>query len=133
MSDCLSLVVVGAHLRGQPLSHELVDLGGTFARAARTAPLYRLYALAGPIEKPGLVRVAELGRAFEVEVWSVPRVAIGDFLTRVKAPLCLGTVALEEGSESLGFLCESYATAHARDISEYPGWVAYRERGAQSA
>ena len=40
-----AVVVVGAHLDGQPLNHQLVDLGATLVRACATAPAYRLYAL----------------------------------------------------------------------------------------
>ncbi|WP_031261378.1 allophanate hydrolase-related protein, partial [Curtobacterium sp. B18] len=52
----VDLLVVGAHLRDQPLNGQLVAAGGTFVRAARTAPDYRLYALDTVPPKPGLVR-----------------------------------------------------------------------------
>jgi allophanate hydrolase len=121
------LVVVGAHLRGQPLNHQLTALEGTFLRACNTAPLYRLYALeAGPLPKPGLLRVGpEVGRAFAVEVWSLPTAAFGSFILKVPSPLCIGTVQLEDGSSAPGFLCESVAISGAKDISEHPGWVHY--------
>jgi allophanate hydrolase len=54
----VSLAVVGAYLTGQPLNRELTDRGAWLARAARTAPVYRLYVLAGTWpRKLGLVRV----------------------------------------------------------------------------
>jgi allophanate hydrolase len=54
----VALAVVGAHLTGQPLNRELTDRGARLVRATRTAPVYRLYALAGARpRKPGLVRV----------------------------------------------------------------------------
>ena len=56
-ADSLPLAVVGAHLSGEPLNHQLIDAGGVFVRAARTAPRYRLYALPDTSPpKPGLVR-----------------------------------------------------------------------------
>ncbi len=52
----LPLVVVGAHLSGQPLNSQLTDRGATLLAATRTAPHYRLYALANTSPpKPGLV------------------------------------------------------------------------------
>ena len=54
----IDLLVVGAHLSGQPLNHELLAAGGTLLGPARTAPCYRLYALDTRPPKPGLVRVA---------------------------------------------------------------------------
>jgi allophanate hydrolase len=53
----IDLLVVGAHLRGQPLNHELLAAGGTLVGPACTAPSYRLYALDTRPPKPGLVWV----------------------------------------------------------------------------
>jgi allophanate hydrolase len=53
----VDLLVVGAHLSGQPLNHELLAAGGTLLGPAATAPAYRLYALDTRPPKPGLVRV----------------------------------------------------------------------------
>jgi allophanate hydrolase len=50
--DPIALAVVGAHLRGQPPHAQLVELGARFVASGRTAPRYRLYALAGgPLPK----------------------------------------------------------------------------------
>ncbi len=49
------VAVAGAHLRGQPLNHRLLALGGRFAAQTRTAPVYRAYELAGTPARPGLV------------------------------------------------------------------------------
>src|SRR6202035_5728559 len=56
----VDLLVVGAHLSGQPLNHELLAAGGTLLGPAATAPAYRLYALDTQPPKPGLVRVESL-------------------------------------------------------------------------
>jgi allophanate hydrolase len=126
MAERLSLVVVGAHLRGQPLNHELTDLGGEFIAERRTAAAYAMYALDGAVPKPGLVRVGgSAGSAFVVEVWSMPRDRFGEFIERVSAPLCIGRIELDDGSAPLGFLCESHAATSARDISGFSGWRAY--------
>lgn len=63
----IELFVVGAHLAGQPLNHQLTDLGAAFVRPAHTETCYRLFALDTTPPKPGLLRVhhrnpgAELG------------------------------------------------------------------------
>ncbi len=57
----LPIAVVGAHLSGQPLNGELLALGARLRRAVRTAPDYRLYALADG-RRPGLVRDPASGR-----------------------------------------------------------------------
>ena len=59
----VDLLVVGAHLSGQPLNHELLAAGGTLLGPAATAPAYRLYALDTQPPKPGLVRVGPLPAA----------------------------------------------------------------------
>jgi allophanate hydrolase len=119
----LPVAVVGAHLSGQPLNHELVALGARLRRTTRTAPEYRLFALPDG-KRPGLVRRPGAGVAIEVEVWDVPRAAIGALVAAIAPPLGLGTVALADGDRVTGFLCEAHAVEDARDISEFGGWRA---------
>jgi allophanate hydrolase len=123
----LPIAVCGAHMSGLPLNHELTERGGRFLRAGQTAPEYRLYALpGGPPTRPGLVRVNDRGRAIELEVWTLPRRAVGDFLAGIPAPLGLGQVCLADGQHVPGFLCEAAAaTPGAEDISELGSWRCY--------
>ncbi len=126
-SDWIAVAVLGAHLSGEPLNHQLTETGGRFLRAARTAPKYRFFALPNTTPaKPGLARVAEDGVAIELEVWALPPAAFGNFVARIPGPLCIGRIEIEDGSVVSGFLCEGYAFSGARDISEFGGWRAYR-------
>lgn len=126
LPDTIPLVVVGAHLSGMPLNGELQALGATLIAATRTAPVYRLYALAGTVPpKPGLLRVAEGGASIDVEVWSLAPADFGRFVSRIPAPLGIGTLALEDGTTAKGFLVEAVAVDGARDISEFGGWRSY--------
>jgi len=126
--DRVAIAVVGAHMSGLPLSHQLVALDGRKECAGRTAPLYRLYVLPGNSpQRPGLVRAAAGGASIELELWSLPSVNVGAFVRQIPAPLSLGTVTLADGSSVLGFLCEDYASAGARDITALGGWRAYLE------
>jgi allophanate hydrolase len=121
----LELVVVGAHMSGLPLNHELTSRGGMFVERVRTAPSYRFYALAGgPPFRPGLVK-QEGGASIEVEVWRLPRRAFGDFMAGVPQPLCIGTVDLASGRSVKGFLCETGGLAGAEDITHFGGWRAF--------
>jgi allophanate hydrolase len=126
VEDRLSIAVVGAHMNDLPLNRQLTELGGRFERAGKTGPIYRLYALpGGPPDRPGMVRVAEGGAAIELEIWSLPTDKVGAFLRQIPPPLSLGMVKLSDGSAVTGFLCESHATAGARDITKLGGWRAY--------
>jgi allophanate hydrolase len=121
------LAVVGAHLRGQPLNHQLTDRGATLVSSTRTAPVYRLYALDTDPPKPGLLRVEEgEGASIEVEVWQLASDAFGSFVDAIPAPLGIGRVVLEDGTDVAGFLCEPFALAAATDITASGGWRAYR-------
>ena len=128
VDDRITIAVVGLHLSGEPRNAELLDRGGTLLGAARTAPCYRLYHL--PSGAPGLVRAAGEGAAIDVELWQLPAGQVGGFLAGIRAPLGLGRVALDDGTEVTGFLCEAYATAGALDITASGGWRNYRMRGA---
>jgi hypothetical protein len=122
--DAIPLVVVGAHLTGMPLNHELKGFDAVFLRASMTRPVYRLYELANKAPaKPGLLRVGEgEGSAIEVEVWSLAPAAFGAFVSRIPAPLGIGTIELADSTPEKGFLVEAVATRDARDISGYGGW-----------
>jgi allophanate hydrolase len=104
----IPLAVLGARLRG----------------AFRTAPCYRLYALPDG-RRPGLVRQRDGGAAIAVEIWDVPSERLGGFAASIRPPLGLGTVEIEDGSSVLGFLCEAYAVASAKNITGFGGWRAY--------
>ena len=118
----IRVAVCGAHMSGLPLNHQLTERGARLARKTRTAPQYRFYALTefSP-PRPGLVR-AEAGAAIEVEVWEVPSEAFGSFVDGIPSPLGIGTVALEDGTQVKGFLCEAHAVRSARDISGLGSW-----------
>lgn len=121
--ETIPLVVVGAHLTGMPLNAELQALEGVLIKTTRTTADYRLYALAGTVPpKPGLLRVAEGGACVDVEVWALTPAAFGLFVSRIPAPLGIGTLQLEDGDAAKGFLVEAVAVEGARDISEFGGW-----------
>ena len=126
LDERLLIAVVGAHMSGMPLNRELLNYRGRFERVARTAPEYRLYALsAGPPQRPGMLRRTDGGASIELEIWSLPVWKFAEFVSRIPAPLGIGTVTLEDGTSVQGFLCESYATQGARDITDFGGWRAY--------
>ncbi|PDT01759.1 allophanate hydrolase [Rhizobium chutanense] len=121
------IVVVGAHLAGMPLNHELTRPGGKRIKCCRTAADYRLFILPGTVPpKPGLIREPGFdGKGLEVEVWKVTPEAFGRFVQNIPAPLGIGKVTLDDGSQISGFLCEAHAIEGAREITELGGWRAY--------
>jgi allophanate hydrolase len=120
--------VVGAHLSGMALHHELLARKAEFVSLTRTAEEYRLHALAGgPPERPGLIRVPSGGRRIELEVYRLPMAEVGQLLSAVASPLAIGTIVLDSGESVHGFLCEPSGLAGAEDISAFGGWRAYRE------
>jgi allophanate hydrolase len=126
-ADWIPIAVLGAHLAGEPLNHQLTGPGGRFLRATRTAPSYRFYALPNTTPpKPGLARVESGGTAIELEIWALPPAAFGSFVARIPAPLCIGSLELEDRTRVSGFLCEGQALTGALDISSFGGWRAYR-------
>jgi allophanate hydrolase len=139
----VDLLVVGAHLSGQPLNHELLAAGGTLLGPAATAPAYRLYALDTQPPKPGLVRVGPLpaadasaiapgqaGASIAGEVWRLPAAGFARFMTGLAVPMAIGRVCLDDGRDVLGFLCEPAAVRGAGDITRFGGWRAWIGRRA---
>ena len=131
------LAVVGAHLSGLPLNHQLTARGARLIGPALTAPAYRLYELPGASpRKPGLVHAGNgndsgRGAAIEVELWTLPPAEFGLFVAAIPAPLGIGSVVLADGRQVKGFVCEHYAVAGARDISAFGGWRKFLAAGGK--
>ena len=121
--ELMTIAVVGLHLSGEPRNHELTERRATLLGATTTAPCYRLYRL--PSGVPGLVR-DDSGAAIDLELWQLPATAVGGLLAGIAAPLSLGRIALADGTEATGFLCEAYAVGAAQDITAGGGWRAHR-------
>jgi allophanate hydrolase len=124
--DTVLLAVAGAHLSGQPLNPDLLQLGGRLAYVARTDASYRMFELPGPIPRPGLIRGRgahpEQADGIEVEVWRMPGSRIAGLLASVKPPLAVGPMDLADGTQVLGFLCTTDALHAGRDITSFGGW-----------
>ena len=120
------VAVVGAHLSGLPLNHQLTSRGAHLLESTHTAPLYRLYALPNTTPpKPALRKVGPDGAAIAVELWVMTLAAFGAFVEEVPPPLGIGTLALADGRAVKGFVCEPHALEDATDITAYGGWRAY--------
>jgi hypothetical protein len=124
------LAVNGTLMRGLELNGNLLAAGATFVRETRTAPLYRLWSIGD--RHPAMLRVTTGGAAIAVEVWDVPPAGLADILMKEPAGLCIGKVALEDGSATLGVLGEGALCEGQREITQHGGWRAYiaaREEG----
>jgi allophanate hydrolase len=121
---CISVAVVGAHLSGQPLNHQLTARGARLVRAGRTSRHYRLYLLAGTAPpKPALVRDPDgEGEGIDLEIWTVPEDRFGSFVADVPHPLAIGNVELDSGEWVKGFVCEPVAIRGADEITRFAGW-----------
>lgn len=130
MAPPVDVLVVGAHLRDQPLNHQLVSAGGSFIAEVRTSADYALFALDTAPPKPGLVRVASGGASIDGEVWRLPAAGFGRFVDALPEPMGIGTARLAVGANVAGFLCETVALEGARDITEFGGWRSFLSSGS---
>ncbi len=123
----IAIAVVGAHMSGLPLNHEITRLGGRFLRQDKTQDTYSLYSLpGGPPTRPGLVRTGK-GAEILLEIWALPITAFGAFIAGVPHPLGIGTLILANGDKVKGFLCEQYAVQGAEDVTRFGGWRTFLE------
>jgi allophanate hydrolase len=124
---CILMAVVGAHLAGQPLNWQMTTRKARYLRTIRTHSDYRLFVLpnSNPA-KPGLVySPGHTGPGIELEVWAMPEDTVGTFLAGIPAPLSLGTVHLEDGTDVKGFLVEPSGIVGAEEITHLGGWRPY--------
>ncbi len=92
-----------------------------------TATDYKLFVLPNATPpKPGLLKTeADAANGIAGEVWSLSAEAFGRFVVKIPAPLGIGKIALEDGTEVSGFLCEPYGLEGAQEITALGGWRAF--------
>ncbi|MGB9097293.1 allophanate hydrolase [Erwinia sp.] len=116
------VAVVGAHLSGMPLNHQLTSRDAVLVEETQTAACYRLYALANTKPpKPGLAKGSD-GASILVELWDIPLARFGEFVAEIPSPLGIGTLELADGRLVKGFICEPAVLPEATDITEFGGW-----------
>ncbi|MCE7030584.1 allophanate hydrolase [Jiella avicenniae] len=122
----IEIAVVGAHLTGMALNHELSERGARLERAGKTASDYRFYALDTVPPKPGLVREPGFaGPGIAIEVWSLDPSSFATFVDGIPAPLGIGKLTLDDGTSVSGFICEPAGISDAREITAFGGWKNY--------
>ncbi len=116
------VAVCGLHMRGFLLEKQMNEHQATFVREAKTAPFYKLVKLDTVPAKPGLIRTNDPGASIELELWEMPLSEFGKFALRIPAPLAMGKVLLEDGTEVPGFVCEASGGENGKDITHLGGW-----------
>jgi allophanate hydrolase len=122
------LAVFGAHLRGQPLNHELTSRHADYLGDVTTSDAYRLFALDTTPPKPGLVRYGPgKGAMIAGELWELPTEGLGTLLAELPMPMSLTRIDLADGRQVVGFGCAHDAAEAGTDITEFGGWLRYLE------
>ncbi|MBE9191708.1 glutamyl-tRNA amidotransferase [Gloeocapsopsis crepidinum LEGE 06123] len=119
----LLLAVNGTLMRGLELNSNLLAVNAIFDRETKTAPVYRLWSIND--KYPAMLRVASGGNAIALEIWQIPASGLVQVLLQEPPGLCIGKVALEDGTEVLGVLSEPILCENQRDITQWGGWRNY--------
>ena len=124
-SDDISVIVCGAHLDGLALNWQLTERGASLQEKLTSAKSYRMFVIDGAAQRPGLIRDEQNGTAIDIEIWKIAKSEFGSFVAAIPSPLGIGKVETNDGRWLPGFICEGYAAAGAKDISEMGGWRQY--------
>lgn len=122
--NTLKLAVNGTLMRGLALCPNLLNVGATFERQAKTEATYRLWTIDD--KYPAMIKVREGGVAVAVEVWAVPLAGLGIVLSQEPPGLAIGKVMLADGEEVLGVIGEPLTVEGKTEITQYGGWRAYQ-------
>ncbi len=125
MAETLKLAVNGTLMQGLALCPNLLNVGATFDREAKTEMAYRLWTIED--KYPAMVKVREGGVAVAVEVWDVPLAGLGIVLSQEPPGLAIGKVKLADGEEVLGVIGEPLTVEGKKEISKFGGWRAYQQ------
>ncbi len=121
----MHLAVNGTLMRGLELNGNLLAVGATFVREARTEAAYRLWSIDD--RHPAMIRVGSWGSAIALEVWAVPAAGLGKLLWSEPPGLCVGKVRLQDDEVVLGVLGEPILCEGQQDITAWGGWRAYTQ------
>ena len=130
----VKLAVNGTLMRGLDLNDNLLSVGATFVREAKTAPIYRLWSIGDRYPamqrvKRGGGRTRSVGAAIALEVWEIPPAALSTILEQEPPGLCIGKVSLADGDTVLGVLGEAYLCEEQREITQWGGWRDWSAQG----
>lgn len=117
-SETELIAVCGLHKKGGALAWQLEELGAVYVESTRTSEGYELYRLPTDPVKPGMMKTGGKGNHIQVALYALPVENWGRFLARVKEPLVLGDITLDDGRVVKGFLCQGYAAENAENITE---------------
>ena len=115
--ETMLFAVCGLHKRGGSLAYQLEELGASYVESTCTDEHYELYRLHTTPVKPGLMKTEGVGNHIKVDLYALPVVKLGRFLSRVAEPLVLGDITLQDGRVVKGFLCQGYAAKDAENIT----------------
>lgn len=124
MKETLKLAVNGTLMRDLVLNPNMINVGATFEREAKTEAAYRIWSIDD--NYPAMIKVREGGVAVALEVWEVPLAGLGIILSQEPPGLAIGKVTLHDGEEVLGVIGEPLTVEDKREISQYGGWRAYQ-------
>jgi hypothetical protein len=124
MSDTLKLAVNGTLMRDLSLNSNLLNVGATFEREAKTEPCYRIWSIDD--KYPAMIKVKQGGVSVALEVWSVPLSGLGVILSEEPPGLAIGKVILHDAEEVLGVIGEPLTIEGKKEITQYGGWRAYQ-------
>lgn len=125
MPDTLKLAVNGTLMQGLSLNPNMLNVGSTFEREAKTEPSYRIWSIDD--NYPAMIKVKEGGVAVALEVWNVPLAGLGIILSQEPPGLAIGKVTLHDGEEVLGVIGEPLTVEGKREITQHGGWRAYQK------
>ncbi len=123
LSETLKLAVNGTLMSGLSLNPNLLNVGATFEREAKTEPCYRIWSIDDCY--PAMLKVKQGGVAVAVEVWNIPLFGLGIILSQEPPGLAIGKVTLDDGEEVLGVIGEPLTVEGQKEITQHGGWRVY--------
>ncbi len=124
----IDLFVCGSHMSELPLNQQLTELGAEYLGEAETDPHYRMYILP-PTEslpiRPGLVRCKEETVSLPGELWRMPLKNFGAFMLKIRFPLGISQVQMNNGKSEYGFCCDPSGVESSSEITHFRGWRSY--------
>ncbi|TPG59872.1 glutamyl-tRNA amidotransferase [Roseomonas nepalensis] len=110
-------------MRGLRAHARLTGAGAVFLGEVQTAPVFRLWSIEDRF--PGMMRAEAGGASIAAELYAIPHAGFAAVLESEPDGLCVGRVALADGTSPLGVLAEPRLVQGREEITAHGGWRAY--------
>lgn len=122
----IKLAVNGTLMRGEPLHHNLEEVGATFIREDKTLDSYRLFSIRD--EFPAMIyEESSKSTSIRIEIYELEEDNLPKLMEKEPQELRLDKVVISDHSLIYGIVARQKYLLGQKEITSFGGWKAYKK------